>query len=60
MSHTVKKQLNQAKFKQTCSLEYWRERKKIRKRANRAYHKQKMKQILNDDADQSYQKVMPW
>lgn len=60
MSHTVNKQLNQSKFKQTCSLECWRERKKIRNRANRAYHKQKMNKILDCDADLSYQKVMPW
>jgi hypothetical protein len=63
MSQTIKK-----KFKyrfgiteiRTLSHKCWKEIKKLRKKSNRAYHKQKMNKILDYDADQSYQKVMPW
>lgn len=63
MSQTIKK-----KFKyrfgiteiRTLSHKCWRDIKKIRNKTNRTYHKQKMKNITDDDADESYSKVMPW
>jgi hypothetical protein len=63
MSQTVRK-----KFKYrhggteviTLSHKCWKDIKIIRNKTNRTYHKQKMNNITDYDADESYSKVMPW
>ena len=44
----------------TLSHMCWKDIKKIRNKTNRTYHKQKMNNITDYDADESYSKVMPW
>lgn len=62
MSQTVKKKFKFRSGTEVVSLSHkcWKDRKKLRNKANRSYHKQKMNNITDYDADESYSKVMPW
>lgn len=62
MSQTVKKKFKYRHGAEVVSLSHkcWKDLKKLRKKGNRSYHKQKMNNITDDDADESYSKVMPW
>lgn len=62
MSQTVKKKFKYHHGAEVITLSHkcWKDLKKIRKRANRSYHKQKMNNILDENADESFSKVMPW
>ena len=62
MSQTVKKKFKYRQGTKVVSLSHkcWKDIKKIRKKTNRTFHKQKMNNITDYDADESYSKVMPW
>jgi hypothetical protein len=61
MSQTVRKKFKYRQGTEVVSLSHkcWKDIKKLRQKTNRSYHKQKMNNITDYDADESYSKVMP-